>query len=75
MLVANTIGALVNALLPGEAAVVTLATGAAGLIRNTLVPLFEDLTEEQISAVEQIATKAETDAERLRLGLKPDPIN
>ena len=75
VLVVNTIGALVNALVPGEAAIVTLATGAAALIRDTLVPMFQHLTEEQISVVEQVATKAEADADRLRLGLQPDPIN
>jgi hypothetical protein len=75
LLVINTVGQLVNALVPGAAQVVAIATGGASLIRNTLIPMFEHLTEEQISVAEQVATKAETDAERLRLGLVPDPIN
>jgi hypothetical protein len=75
MTVINVIGQLVNALVPGEAQVVAIATGAASLIRNTLIPMFEHLTEEQITLAEQVATKAEVDAERLRLGMKPDPIN
>lgn len=66
--IAKMIGALTVAINPAEAGVVALATGAASLLRNTVLPAIQHLHDRTISAAEQATLAAESAAERVRVG-------
>lgn len=73
--IVNTIGALVAAVNPASAAAVAVATGAAALVRDTIVPAVQHLLPHQVSVVQQAALKAWMDSERVRLNLPPSTTN
>lgn len=66
--IANTLGALTVAIVPGEAPLVALVTGAASLLRNTVLPAIQHLQARNLSIAEQATLAAESAAERLRVG-------
>ncbi len=73
--IANVLGALTVAIVPGEAALVALVTGAAGLLRNTVMPAIQHMQSNALSIAEQATLAAESAAERARVGAPPAPIN
>ena len=73
--IANVLGALTVAIVPGEAAVVALITGAAGLLRNTVMPAIQHMQSNALSIAEQATLQAESAAERARVGAPPAVIN
>lgn len=72
---ANVIGALVSALVPGSAAAVAAATGGIGAIRTILVPAIERMKNNALNIAEQAALDAESAAERIRVGAPPATTN
>src|SRR3954466_3750476 len=66
--IANTLGALTVAIVPGEAALVALITGAAALLRNTVVPAIEHLQNHNLTIAQQASLAADSAAERARVG-------
>ncbi len=73
--IANMLGALTVAIVPGEAAVVALVTGAAGLLRNTVMPAIQHMQSNALSIAEQATLQAESAAERARVGAPPAVTN
>lgn len=71
----KTIGALTLAVNPAYAAGVSLVTGAASLLRSTVVPAIAHLSSHEKSVVEQEILNAESAAERLRVGAPPAALN
>lgn len=65
---ANTLGAVASAVNPAAAGAVALITGAAQLLRNTVMPAVQHLQAHEISVVEQATLAAESAAERARVG-------
>lgn len=66
--IANTIGALAAAVVPGEAALIAAVTGAAALLRNTILPAIKNAHDRNLSIAEQAVLAAESAAERARVG-------
>lgn len=73
--IANVLGALTVAVVPGEAAVVALLTGAAGLLRGTIMPAIQNMQSNALSIAEQATLAAESAAERARVGAPPAVIS
>ncbi len=73
--IANTLGALTVAIAPGEAAIVALVTGAAQLLRNTIMPAIQHMQSNALTIAEQATLQAESAAERARVGAPPAVIN
>ena len=73
--IANILGALTVAIVPGEAALVGLVTGAASLLRNTVLPAIQNMRSNAISIAEQSTLAAESAAERARVGAPAAKIN
>lgn len=65
---ANSLGAIASAVDPKAAGAVALITGAAQLLRNTLMPAVQHLQAHEITVVEQATLAAESAAERARVG-------
>ncbi len=66
--IANSLGAVAAAVNPAAAGAVALITGAAQLLRNTVLPAVQHLQAHEISVVEQATLAAESAAERARVG-------
>lgn len=66
--IANTLGALVSAINPAAAGAVALITGAANLLRNTILPAVQHLESHQLSVIEQQTLATESAAERAKVG-------
>lgn len=66
--IANTLGALTAAVVPGQAALIALITGAAALLRNTVLPAIKNAHDRNLSIAEQAVLAAESSAERARVG-------
>ena len=66
--IATTIGSLVSALVPGAAAVATVAEGAATLLVDTVLPAIQHLQPQYISVVQQATIAAQAAALRLKVG-------
>ncbi len=73
--IAGSIGALASALNPAAAGAVALLTGAAQLMRNTIMPAVQHLQAHEITVVEQATLAAESAAERARVGADQASIN
>ena len=73
--IAQTLGALTVAIVPGEAGVVALITGAAELLRGTIMPAIQQLQSKTMSVAEQATLQAESAAERARVGAPAATIN
>jgi hypothetical protein len=73
--IVNTIGSLAAAVVPGEAQLVALVTGAASLLRNTIMPAIQHLSSHELSVAEQATLAAESAAERARVGAPPSASN
>lgn len=71
--IAESIGALTAAVVPGEAALVATVTGAAKLLRTTILPAIKNAHNRKISVAEQAVLAAESAAERLRVGAPAAP--
>jgi hypothetical protein len=71
--IAKMIGALTVAINPAEAGLVALVTGAASLLRNTVMPAIQHLQNQTMSIAEQATLAAESAAERVRVGAPPAP--
>ena len=71
--IAKVLGALTVAINPAEAAVVALVTGAATLLRGTIMPAIQHAHDRTISVAEQATLAAESAAERVRVGAPPAP--
>lgn len=72
---AQALGSLVVSLDPAAAGVVAIATGAANLLRNTVLPAIQHFQAHEISVVEQATEQAEAATERLRVGAPPAADN
>lgn len=66
--IAKTLGALAVAVNPADAALVAMVTGAASLLRNTIMPAIRNAHDQTISVAEQATLAAESAAERARVG-------
>lgn len=66
--IAKTLGALAVAVNPASAAAVAMVTGAASLLRNTIMPAIRNAHDQTISVAEQATLLAESAAERVRVG-------
>jgi len=66
--IAKTVGALAVAINPADAALVAMVTGAASLLRNTVLPAIRNAHDQTISVAEQATLAAESAAERARVG-------
>lgn len=73
--IANMLGALTVAIVPAQAGLVTLVTGAAALLRNTILPAIANMRNDALSIAEQSTLAAESAAERARVGAPPAVIN
>lgn len=69
--IANMLGALTVAIVPGEAPVVALVTGAAALLRGTIMPAIAAMQSNALSIAEQVTLSAESAAERARVNAPP----
>jgi hypothetical protein len=66
--IAQAIGNAAIAINPAVAGAVTLATGLAALVKDTILPAVQHLKAHEISVVEQAALQAASAAERIRVG-------
>lgn len=73
--IARTLGALTVAANPALAGGVALVTGAADLLRNTVLPAIQHLKAHEISVVQQAVLAADSAAERARVGAPPAPAS
>ncbi len=73
--IANALGALTVAVVPGEAALVALVTGTAALLRNTVMPAIQHMQSNALTIAEQATLQAESAAERARVGAPPAVTN
>ena len=73
--IAKSLGGLAIAVDPALAGGVALVTGAAELLRNTLLPAIQHLKAHEISIAEQLTLQAESAAERARVGAAPASDN
>lgn len=71
VLIAKSLGALTVAVIPGEAALVALITGAAELLTKTIMPAIQNAHDRTISVAQQATLAAESAAERARVGAPP----
>jgi hypothetical protein len=73
--IAKTLGALAVAINPASAGAVAAVTGAAALLRNTVLPAIRNAHDQTIGVAEQATLNAESAAERVRVGAPPSTIN
>lgn len=73
--IAQALGNAAVAIDPKVEGAVVLITGLATLVRNTIIPAIQHLSDTDISVVEQSALAAESAAERARVGAPPAPLN
>lgn len=73
--IARTIGALATAVNPALTGAVVALTGAAALLRNTVLPAIRNAHDQTISVAEQATLAAESAAERARVGAPPATTN
>jgi hypothetical protein len=71
---AGILGTLLSLAVPGSAAIVAAAEGAAQLVENVLLPAVRHLEPHEISVVEQASILAKAQADRVRLGMPPDNL-
>lgn len=71
----NVLGALVSAVNPAAAGAVAALSGAAGIIRNTLIPAIRNAHDQTLTVAEQAALAAESAAERARVGAPEATVN
>ena len=72
--IAKTIGSLAIAVNPATAGAVAVITGAASLLRNTILPAIRNMRDNNLSIAEQATLQAEAAAERARVGAPPAEI-
>lgn len=73
--IAKSLSGLAVAFNPAIAGTVALVTGAAELIRNTILPAISHLHQDVITVVEQATLQAESAAERARVGAPPAALS
>ncbi len=66
--IAKMLGALAVAVNPATAGAVAAITGAATLLRSTVLPAIRNAHDQTISVAEQATLAAESAAERARVG-------
>lgn len=72
---AKTLGALAVAVNPAAAGAVAAITGAASLLRGTVLPAIRNAHDQTISVAEQATLAAESAAERARVGAPVSETN
>lgn len=73
--IAQMLGALTSAVNPAAAGAVALVTGAAELLRSTVIPAIRNSHDRTISVLEQAQLAADSAVERARVGAPPAATN